>query len=206
MVDALDPALGSTTKVRLLRQLLRSPARQWTGRELARAAGVSTAQAARDLKDLLDVGVVGRQVHGRSFAWSWRQKHALSSGLASLFSLESDLRANLETEIARELLGLPIQRALLFGSVANGDERADSDVDIFVQVRSQSDKARVEDALEKVRERVWSRFGNPVSSLVYTSAEVARPRNPDLLREIEREGLPLLVNGRAVHGENHSSP
>ncbi len=44
----LDPLLGSPTKLRLLRTLLPVPSRQWTGRELATAARVSTAQAARD--------------------------------------------------------------------------------------------------------------------------------------------------------------
>jgi predicted nucleotidyltransferase len=198
--EPLGSVLGSPTRLRLTRTLLQWPSRRWTGRELARAAGVSTAQAARDLRALHDVGIVRREVHGRSFAWGWNGEHILASSLSRLFQLEANLGEELKREIGKALRRLPIQQARIFGSVARGEERADSDVDLFLKVRGKVDKARVEDALDEVRHRIGVRFGNPVTALVYTAAELAHPINPGLIRSIRKEGPVVEVNGVPLDG------
>ena len=202
MLGALDSVLGSPTRLRLSRVLLESPARRWTGRELAKAAGVSTAQAARDLRELHDVGILRRDVHGRSFAWGWNGDHILAPSLSELFELEANLGKELKREIGKALRGLPIQQARIFGSVARSEERADSDVDLFLQVRGKVDKARVEDALDDVRRRIWVRFGNPLTPLVYTAAELAHPINPELIRSILTEGQVVDVSGGPPDGSD----
>jgi len=195
---ALDPILSSITKVHLLRKLFGAPLRQWTGRELASAAGVSTAQAARDLHDLSDAGIVNWDVHGRSFAWYLNRDNALFTELLQLFHHEADLRSELVHRMAVEFRSEPIERARIFGSVARGDERQDSDVDLFVEIKNTARRHEVEAALDRVRDRVWKEFGNPVAPLVYTAAKVKRPPNPALLATIEREGIeiPHTAEGR----------
>ncbi|MGA7862006.1 MAG: nucleotidyltransferase domain-containing protein [Thermoplasmata archaeon] len=193
--DGLDPLLGSPTKLRLLRKLLATPGRRWTGRELAAAARVSTAQAARDLDDFLQVGILLRDVQGRSYAWSVNEGHVLAPTLSQLFHAEASLRDALARDVGGLLAGVPVRRARLFGSVARGDERADSDVDLFVQVGTADERASVDSALEKIRDRVWIRFGNPLAALVYTDAETRHPRNPSLLGAIDREGVEVTPGG-----------
>jgi predicted nucleotidyltransferase len=199
---ALDAVVTSPTKLKLLRTLIASPNRQRTGRELATAAGVSSAQAARDLHSLLDVGIVRVTSHGRSFAWSWNPRHVLAGPLSDLLGFENSIRGELSHEIALGLVGLPIRRARLFGSVARGDERADSDVDLFLEVKGQSEKSRVEAALPILQERIWNRFGNPLTTLVYSAADVDHPRNPGLLVTIDVEGVDVPVeegSARVAH-------
>ena len=193
--DALNPMLGSPTKLGLLRTLFASPSRSWTGRELAKAADVSVAQAARDLRDLSETSLVTRVVVGKSYSWRLNSAHVLGPALADLFAHEAGLRSKLLHDLAEGLRSANLERARLFGSILRGDERADSDLDVYLEVRSSRDRPRAEEAIDRVRSRLWDRFGNPISALIYTRAEASHPRNPALLRTIEEEGVDLLQGG-----------
>jgi predicted nucleotidyltransferase len=187
--DALNPILGSPSKLGLLRPMYASPDRQWTGRELARAARVSTAQAARDLGELADTSVVSREVRGSSYSWRLNSSHALTPVLTELFRREAGLRTELLQTVSRGLRDSRVDRALVFGSISRGDERDDSDVDLFLQIRTSGEREHAEEAVDRVRAEIWTRFGNPVSALIYTRTEVARPRSQTLFTRIDQEGL-----------------
>jgi predicted nucleotidyltransferase len=202
LTNALDPVLGTSTKVRLLRSLLASDRRGRTGRELARQARVSTAQSARDLRDLAEVGIVNRTVSGRSYTWRLNEDHVLFEPLRSLFSHEAGLRDELVRRLSKELRSAPVARARLFGSFARGDERSDSDIDVYIELRSPKDRERVQQSVARLRDRVWSTFGNPVSALVYTRDEARHPRNPDLMVSIRRDGVDLTEEWERVDVTN----
>jgi predicted nucleotidyltransferase len=193
--NALNPVLGSPSKLGLLRTMFGSANRHWTGRELARAAGVSAAQAARDLAGLADTSLISREVFGRSYSWQLNPSHVLMPVLADLFRREGGFRSEMLRTVSEGLRVARFERARVFGSIPRGEERADSDVDLFLQVRTSDGREKAEAAVERVRSDVWSRFGNPVSAIIYTRAEIARPRNPALLRAIEEEGIDVI--GRA---------
>jgi predicted nucleotidyltransferase len=150
---------------------------------------VSTAQAARDLAEFADTSVVLRDVVGRSYSWRLNSSHVLFTALVDLFAREAGLRSDLMHELSEELRPVRPERARLFGSITRGEERPDSDVDLFLQIRTPDQRQEIDEAVQRIRSRVWNRFGNPVSVLVYSRAEVARPRNPALLESIEREGM-----------------
>jgi predicted nucleotidyltransferase len=186
---ALNTILDSTTKLGLLRTMYRSPDRRWTGRELARSAGVSSAQSARDLRELADTSLILREVIGRSYSWQLNLSHVLFDALADLFAREEGLRSELLRDVADVIPPARPERVRLFGSFARGDAREDSDVDLFLQVRTPAERAGAEEAVGRIRSRIWRRYGNPVSALVYTRAEVEKPKNPSLLDSIERDGV-----------------
>lgn len=194
---ALDSVLDHVTKVRLLRQLLKTPARRWTGRELAGAAGVSSAQAARDLHTMSDAGIVDFEVHGRSFVWHLNLENALYPQLFQLFQREASLRADLIHELSLELRSEPIRRARVFGSVARGEERQDSDIDLYLEIQSAAERPLIDEALARARDRVWKRFGNPLAALVYTAPKARRPPNPALMAAIDKDGLDIPKVGEA---------
>ncbi|MFI5417928.1 MAG: nucleotidyltransferase domain-containing protein [Candidatus Lutacidiplasmatales archaeon] len=187
--EALNPILGSPYKLGLLRTMFASPDRHWTGRELARAARVSAAQGARDLGELADTSLVSREVVGKSYSWRLNPSHALTSTLTELFLRESGLRSEMLRTLSEGLRTARVDRARVFGSIPRGEERDDSDVDLFLQIRTSGDREKAEAAVDKVRSEVWNRFGNPVSAIIYTRAEVARPRSAAFLKAIEQEGL-----------------
>ncbi len=126
--------------------------------------------------------------------------HVIVPELTRLIHFESQLREKLLRDVSDLIVNIPTRRALLFGSVARGDERADSDVDLFFEVKTSRDRHAMDSALAKVRERVWDRYGNPVSTLVYTGAESRKPPNASLVDSITREGLPVRVEEDTDHG------
>ncbi|MCI4363136.1 MAG: nucleotidyltransferase domain-containing protein [Thermoplasmata archaeon] len=108
-----------------------------------------------------------------------------------LFELEPAIFDQLRRKLEVTLRSLPIERAILFGSVARGDEGPGSDIDLFVQTQGRAEKELVADALARASQEFALLFGNPLSNLILTNAEVKRGSNPQLLESIEREGLRL---------------
>jgi predicted nucleotidyltransferase len=85
-----------------------------------------------------------------------------------------------------------VQKAVVFGSVATGPERPESDVDLFVELRNASDRSDVETALGAIQSEVVGRFGNVLSPVVLTGREWSRPSDPAQERAIRAEGLALI--------------
>lgn len=117
--------------------------------------------------------------------------HALAEPLHRLFEVEPSLMEQLRERLEAALRPLPVERAVLFGSIARGDERPESDIDLFVETRGNAEKERVAQALSEASLEFAQRFGNPLSNLILTRAEIGRGWNPALLASIEREGIPL---------------
>jgi predicted nucleotidyltransferase len=117
--------------------------------------------------------------------------HALAPLLITLFRDEAESLNVLKTDLQTLVRGLPIKRAILFGSVARGDERATSDVDLLVLVRSHADKEKVEDALSRASLDFAIKFGNPLSSIVMEDRQFRFPSNPALLTNVRQDGIEL---------------
>jgi len=186
--NCLDGLLGNPVRLRVLRALARSPSQGFTGRELARNCNSSPSQTILALKSLEASGVVTREVAGPSHVWRLSSHHVLSGQLINLFEQEQGALAVLKSELRSAVSRVPVQRAILFGSVVRGEERPASDIDLFVQVRTEQDKIRAEEVLSSASPRFARKFGNPLSSLVLTGAELRRSRNPSLMRNLMSEG------------------
>jgi predicted nucleotidyltransferase len=189
--DPLDDVLGSRIQVRVLRVLVRTESRGLTGRDLARMCASSVSQTATALRKLEETGLVTRDIAGRSYVWRLAERHTLVSVLKSLFRDEAGSMGALKSEIRNLIRGLPVRRAVLFGSVARGDEGPTSDVDLMLTVRSRADKQRVEETVSAASIRFAIRFGNPLSALVLEESHIRCPSNPTLLSNIRREGMEL---------------
>ncbi|HEX8904243.1 MAG TPA: nucleotidyltransferase domain-containing protein [Longimicrobiaceae bacterium] len=195
----LDGALGSTTKVRLLRALLPLTCTV-SGREAAALAGVRSQSGAQQaLTDLARLGIVEKdRIRG---AWLYRlnRAHHAAPALAALFAAEGERFSSLRDLLSRELhsqgLLARVQGVTLFGSAARGDARPGSDLDLLVVTDTARSKARVTDAMLDARAEAERTLGVSISALV-----MPRPR----LRQRWRAGDPLLQNihaeGRVVLG------
>jgi predicted nucleotidyltransferase len=189
--NELDDLLGSPIRVRAMRILTRFPERGFTGRELARLCGSSPSQTNAALQCLRDSGVIFREIAGRSHVWRLAPEHVLRNVLIHAFEGEADSLGTLKAEIERLIQPLPITRAVLFGSVARGENRPASDVDLFVQVESNAEKESVESALSAASARFALRFGNPLSSLVLDRTQLRNSTNTEMLQRIFSEGIEL---------------
>jgi predicted nucleotidyltransferase/biotin operon repressor len=189
--NPLTDALGSPIRVSLLREFFRAPAHGFSGRELANMVGSSPSQVNQHLNSLRSQGIVQTQTIGRVHVWSLSRGHALVEPIRRLFESEAGLLTSLTDDLRDSLEGLPVERAVLFGSVARGDESPTSDVDLFVEVRTSAGKEAIAEALGRASQTFALRYGNALSNLVLTRAEVRRQGNPQLLESIESQGLPI---------------
>lgn len=85
----LDAALGSPSRVRLLRVLALASAAM-SGRAAGRAAGVAHRAAVRALAQLVDSGVVRVEPGATAHAYSMAPAHPLTKRLRRLFEREAE--------------------------------------------------------------------------------------------------------------------
>lgn len=189
--DMLDRVLSPITALRTLRALCREPNAEFTGRELARRANTSPPQTSAALQRLEGLGLVHRKVTGRADRWSLVGDHALVSSLTTLFEVERNLRPQFRMELRDELRRLGATKATIFGSVARGEATIDSDLDLFVEVPTEGEAARLREALPDLQLRFLKKYATMISPLILTTSQTRRPSNPFLLESIRREAVPL---------------
>ncbi len=124
----------------LLETLVEFPAREFTISELARVSKVPFANAWRAVREWEQSGLVESRLVGRARVVKLANKNYAAKllGAASVPSMQKDSVSTL-----RELLKkLPqVKKAFLFGSVAEGRESMQSDVDAALLVSKEFDAA-----------------------------------------------------------------
>jgi predicted nucleotidyltransferase len=189
--NELDDLLGSPIRIRVLRVLTRFPSRGFTGRELAKLCESSPSQTNTALESLRDSGVVFREIAGRSHVWRLAPEHVLRDVLVRMFHGEANSLELLKAEIGALLRPLPVTRAFLFGSVARGDERPTSDIDLLVLVESKVAKEKVESTISRASSQFSLKFGNPLSPLVLGRSQTRNPASRQLIDTAIDEGVEI---------------
>ena len=99
-------------------------------RELARLTGVSPGSLHRDLRALAEMGLLIRQETGRQVYYRANQQCPVYPELTGLLRKTAGLVDVLRDALAP--LADQIEQAFVYGSMARGDEHAQSDVDLMV--------------------------------------------------------------------------
>ena len=184
----LDDILESSHKLRILRFLCWKGG-VWTGRRLASELDMNPVTAHRALRELHRANVLEFHPAGGSFLYSLRREHYLvREVLEPLFLKEAAAQERL-TDLLRRVFrskeGKEVVAAVFFGSVARGQEKPLSDIDLLILVRSKKEKEGIESALAPVSETILREFGNALAPYVNTVREAQAKY---------RRGLPLFQN------------
>jgi len=179
----LEEVFGTAERVRVLRVLALYP-KEFTSRELSGYSKVSV----RGVIDILTLferhGFVRSHRVGRSILWKLDKDHHLTRSLIlPAFEAEGGLLDALSREISAIARKFPVRKIVIYGSVASGRERPDSDIDLLLVVNEK--KEWLEELQNKLRERVLKLFGNMLSILVCTPSEYER-MGGELRKEVER--------------------
>lgn len=160
---ALSPApqlieiLFGAYRRQILALLLLRPEESFYVREIARLTSVPAGSLHRELKLLTATGLLQRSAAGNQVRYQVDRSCPIFEELAGIFRKTAGL-ADVLRDALSPIAG-KVRMAFIFGSVAQGKERATSDVDVLV-VGSASFHAVVE-ALSRVRDRL-RREVNPV--------------------------------------------
>jgi predicted nucleotidyltransferase len=132
MSTTLRPADALFGKVRqqVLGLLFANPDRDYYQQEIARFAGAHLSAVQRELQRLEAAGLITTHRRGRQVYYQANRRAPLFPELRGLALKTTGLADVLRAALAP--LADQIQVAFLFGSVASGEERPDSDVDLMV--------------------------------------------------------------------------
>lgn len=121
----LSELFGGMKRFSLLRLLYLNPARQYTNKEVVALSGVVAGNASRWLKRWSELGLVRMTVDGRNITFQ-AADDPLLLGLTDLFLRNDAILRDIQDALPPE-----VDIAVIFGSVARGNEKAESDIDIL---------------------------------------------------------------------------
>ncbi len=188
-------ALFSATQQRVLGLVFGQPGRSFYATELIALAGGGSGAVQRELQRLAESGLVavtrtGGRKHYRANAAA--PIYAELRGIAvKILGPASSLRDALAPLAER------LEAAWLHGSVAMGNDRADSDIDVLLVTRDAGGITLEE--VFGVLEPAEKRLGRKVNPTLYTAHEFRdRRKNAFLRKVLAAEHVPLIGNADAV--------
>jgi len=127
---ALANVLFTAVQQRVLGLLFGQPERHFQSAELIRLAGAGTGATHRLLKRLAESGLVRMSTEGRQKYYQANPMSPVFEELVGLIRKTVGLAGPVGEALAP--LGDRIEAAFIYGSVASGKDRADSDIDLMV--------------------------------------------------------------------------
>ncbi|MGB7541187.1 MAG: nucleotidyltransferase domain-containing protein [Burkholderiales bacterium] len=173
----------------ILAHLFGRPDQEFYLREIARSTGTTPSSLQRDLAALAHAGIIERTVRGHQVYFRANRACPVFDELRGLVVKTFGV-ADVLTDALRPL-SARIDAAFIYGSVARGEERTESDIDLFVIGSISS--GEVIEALAKAERRL----GREINPTVFPRAEFAekaRARNHFLTTLLGERKL-FLIGG-----------
>ncbi|MDI6757424.1 MAG: nucleotidyltransferase domain-containing protein [Endomicrobiia bacterium] len=170
---AAERILASPANIGVLR-LFVTTRPQMTGREVARFCKMSHTHALRTLDALTEQGLITRGRAGRAYLFQLNDKN---TAVNTLFKPFFDKEKTLLTDVvAHALKGIKskILSAVIFGSAARGAERPQSDVDLFILVRSKKEVSVIEKHLSAAEVDFYECTGSRLAPIVMSPCEMKK--------------------------------
>lgn len=159
-------AILPPTRAGVLSAALLEPRRWWFLSELARHLGARPSSLQRELQSLVDAGILERREDGRRVYFRANILAPVFQDLRGLLEKTTGIVPALAETV--ESFGGRIELAFVYGSVARGEERAGSDVDLMLV----GSVKQIE--LVPVLRRLEERFGREVNATLYSPREFRR--------------------------------
>jgi predicted nucleotidyltransferase len=185
--------LNSKTKIKIIKFLLTHEA-SMSEREIASVLKVSHMSVNRTMQELAELNFVNFVTIGKAHLWRVNRKSYTYRVLSELIKGVSGIKEPLEEFKKIILKNLPktlIKRAVLFGSIAEGSERANSDIDLFVLVKDKQSKEKLEPQIERLSNICFEVYGNRLAPYILTEQEMKQKKSLKVVSEINK-GLEIF--------------
>lgn len=127
-MDLFGSFIGSQARARLLAHFAVHPDRREHGRALERHTGLGKRSLQAELERLETMGLVRREQEGRRVIYTRDSSNAQWRAIDSLVGTYAP--ALVLRDVLQDVPG--VEAAFIFGSMARGDARPDSDIDLLV--------------------------------------------------------------------------
>lgn len=189
--ERLSGVLFNHTRYEILWFLLNNPDEQYSIADIQNAVDVSRPIISDFVNELRDIGLVEKKRKGNLYLISVNQDSPYLYALQDLLELDAKPLKESAEEVADELITYTgVTSIYLFGSVARGTPRIDSDIDILIVY---NDNEFDEDVKRKIDSQVHKKGDewNLTFSLTYYSEKTFQEDKEAgiaLLERIEEEG------------------
>ncbi len=186
-ISLLD-VLNSKTKIKIIKFLLTHEA-SMSEREIASILKVSHMSVNRTMRELAELNFVNFVTIGKAHLWRVNHKSYAFRALSELIKGVSGIQEPIEELkkiLLKNLSKTLIKRIVLFGSIAKGSERTNSDIDIFVLARNKQSKEKLESSIEKLSNICFEMYGNRLAPYILTDQELKQKKNLKVISEIKK--------------------
>lgn len=158
-------------------------------REIASVLKISHMSVNRAMAELSEINFTAFKTVGKAHMWMANRKsyaYTVVKKIVESFDAHKTPLSALTDLVVRHLPKEKIIRVVLFGSVSKGDERNDSDIDLFIVVKAQRDKDNLEPVLERLSTACLDMFGNRLAPYVLSEMEWKAKKSLAVVRAAEK--------------------
>ena len=190
----LEQVLGNKLVIRVLRTVLDYRGKIFTVRSLAKTAHVSHNETALIVGDLEKLGIIRIQPVGRAYQLQLNEKnYILDKIIEPAFRAEKNTIEELLRILKKHFSSKKIISIAIFGSVAKGEEKEDSDIDLLI-ISDDFDYAST--IVSNVEEEVSLIFHSKISPVIFSEKELRAKKNSTLLSSIKSNHI--MVYGKDI--------
>lgn len=186
-VPLLD-SVSSKTKLKIIKFFLSHDALM-SEREIASILKVSHMSINRTMRELADMNFVNFVNAGKAHLWRVNLKSYAFKVFSEL--LKKDPLNDLKEVILENLPKTLVKKAILFGSIAKGSEKTNSDIDVCFLVKNEKDKGKLEFSIDKLSNICLEAYGNRFSTYILTEQEMKKKKGLRIISEINK-GIQIL--------------
>lgn len=190
----LEEMLGNKAIIAILRAMLNNKGMVFTIRKLAGVSGITHNEAALAIHDLDKFGIVKIQPIGKAYHVELNhESYALNEIVKPAINAEKNTINELVSYLKKIFDNKKIISAAIFGSVANIQEKIDSDIDLFV-ICDDHDYAIT--LIVEASTEVATRFNGDLSPIVFTQKEFKAKKRGQLVQSIINDHI--LISGKKI--------
>ena len=193
----LNEIFSAYSNIAVIREL-RYTKNGFSGREIAKRAGLSAPAAINSLSHLESLKIVNRQIGGRDHIFTLNIfNYFVKVVLLPVLDAEGKFYDSIVKDVKKSLSKNTIS-VFLFGSVARKEESIQSDFDICIVYSSIKDKKIVEEKVNICRDELHNNYGISLAPFYISVKEFqqrAKLKKPPI-NEILKEGI--LLFGKSI--------
>src|SRR3972149_5058270 len=145
--------------------------------ELAKIIKVSHMTINRLMKELQTMNLVSMERIGNANVWTTNKEsyaYIVFSKIIKDISLIPTPIKHLTETLSKNIPKRMVSKVVLFGSVATGKAKMNSDIDIFILVKSKKEVEKLSGHIDKLSNLCLKLYGNRLSPYVLTQEELRR--------------------------------
>ena len=191
-MPVIERILGTKSKVRILRELIRNLERDFSLEDIVNATNMSYGTIHPAINELADARIVLVRKAGSSKLYKMNSTHILFPELASLMSREINAFRDIAYEIADNIEKNDIENIILFGSVARGEVTDAGDIDLLIIYND----PKVIDKTDALEEIILAKYDVLFSPLYISKEEVMRK-----IKSFDDFILRIIDEGEIIYGD-----